>query len=159
MVVGLPFLSRMEPRPARRDAVGIRPESGPRGWTAGRAGRTVARMITGTDFIGIPSRDSERARTFYQELLGLRPDPKARFEQWAGETCYSIWEPEKVGFPFAPEGIGALRTDDLPADRARLEAEGVPFLGDTIDTGVCHMAIFQDPDGNTIYLHQRYAPH
>ena len=32
------------------------------------------------------------------------------------------------------------------------------FLGETIDSGVCHQAIFQDPDGNALILHHRYAP-
>ena len=26
------------------------------------------------------------------------------------------------------------------------------------DTGVCHMALFVDPDGNDLMLHRRYAP-
>jgi hypothetical protein len=40
-----------------------------------------------------------------------------------------------------------------------LEAKGVQFFGDTFDTGVCHMAIFADPDGNQLMLHRRYAPY
>jgi len=27
-----------------------------------------------------------------------------------------------------------------------------------IDSGVCHWAIFEDPDGNMLILHHRYAP-
>jgi hypothetical protein len=38
-------------------------------------------------------------------------------------------------------------------------ARGQGFFGDTIDTGVCHMAIFADPDGNQLMLHRRYAPY
>lgn len=117
-------------------------------------------MITGTDFISIPSRDAERARTFYQETLGLRPDEHQRFEQWAGGTCFAIWEPEQQGMPFAAHGAGmaALHVDDVPAAKAELEGRGVTFLADTIDTGVCHMALFTDPDGNGLMLHGRYAP-
>ena len=33
------------------------------------------------------------------------------------------------------------------------------WAGDTFDTGVCHMAIFADPDGNQLMLHRRYAPY
>jgi hypothetical protein len=29
---------------------------------------------------------------------------------------------------------------------------------ETFDTGVCHMALMRDPDGNQIILHRRYAP-
>jgi class 3 adenylate cyclase len=48
--------------------------------------------------------------------------------------------------------------DDVATARAELERRGVQFAGDTFDTGVCHMAFFQDPDGNALMLHHRYAP-
>jgi catechol 2,3-dioxygenase-like lactoylglutathione lyase family enzyme len=116
-------------------------------------------MITGLDFVGIPSRDAERSRTFYVDTLGLRPDDKARFECWAGQTCFGIWEPERMGMPFAPQKNAhpALHVDDVAAARAELEAKGVEFNGDILDTGVCHMAFFSDPDGNDLMLHHRYA--
>jgi hypothetical protein len=52
----------------------------------------------------------------------------------------------------------ALHVDDVAQARAELESRGVPFQGDTLDTGVCHMAFFHDPDGNAWMLHHRYAP-
>lgn len=117
-------------------------------------------MITGLDFVGIPSQDAERSRAFYVDTLGLRPDEHARFEFWAGETCFGIWEPEKMGMPFAPQKNAhpAFHVDDLDAARAALEAAGVDFAGETFDTGVCRMAFITDPDGNDLMLHQRYAP-
>jgi catechol 2,3-dioxygenase-like lactoylglutathione lyase family enzyme len=116
-------------------------------------------MIEGLDFIGVPSRDAERSRSFYVETLGLRPDATARFEFWVGNTCFGIWEPEKMGFPFAPQKNAhlALHVADVAQTRAELEAQGVAFLGATFDTGVCHMALFTDPDGNDLMLHHRYA--
>ena len=42
---------------------------------------------------------------------------------------------------------------------AELESKGVAFDGETIETGVCSMAFFKDPDGNSLMLHRRYAPH
>ena len=117
-------------------------------------------LITGLDFVGIPSRDAERSRAFYGETLGLRPDEHAQYEFWIGGTCLGIWEPEKQGMPFAPQKNAhlALHVDDVAAARAELEAKGVTFPMDTIDTGVCHMALFTDPDGNDLMLHHRYAP-
>jgi catechol 2,3-dioxygenase-like lactoylglutathione lyase family enzyme len=117
-------------------------------------------MITKLDFIGVPSTDAERSRAFYIDTLGLRPDPNARFEFWVGETCFGIWEPGRLGMEFTPQKNAhpALHVDDVPAARAELEAKGVEFLGDTLDTGVCHMALFTDPDGNDLMLHHRYAP-
>ena len=53
----------------------------------------------------------------------------------------------------------ALHVDDVAAAKAELEAKGVEFKGDVFDTGVCHMALFTDPDGNDLMLHHRYAPY
>lgn len=116
-------------------------------------------MIRGLDFVGIPSRDAERSRTFYVETLGLRPDDRSRFEFWVGDTCFGIWEPERMGLPFAGQKNAqpALHVDDVAAARAELEGRGVVFAGEVIDTGVCHMALFTDPDGNDLMLHHRYA--
>lgn len=118
-------------------------------------------MISKLDFLSIPSQDAERLRSFYADTLALRPDPRARFEFWVGDTCLVIWEPAQVGMPFAPQKNGhlALHVDDVAAARAELERRGVEFVGDTIDTGVCHMALFTDPDGNDLMLHHRYAPY
>jgi catechol 2,3-dioxygenase-like lactoylglutathione lyase family enzyme len=117
-------------------------------------------MIAKLDFVGVPSRDAERSRRFYVETLGLRPDEHGRFEFWAGETCFGIWEPEKLGMEFAPQRNAhpALHVDDVAPARGALEAKGVEFMGETLDTGVCHMAFFRDPDGNDLMLHSRYAP-
>jgi catechol 2,3-dioxygenase-like lactoylglutathione lyase family enzyme len=117
-------------------------------------------MITSLDFVAIPSQDAERSRAFYVDTLGLRPDERARFEFWAGETCFGIYEPARVGMSFAPQKNAhpALHVEDVAATRAELEAKGVEFFGDILDTGVCHMAFFTDPDGNDLMLHHRYAP-
>jgi catechol 2,3-dioxygenase-like lactoylglutathione lyase family enzyme len=118
-------------------------------------------QIKGLDFIGIPSQDAERARSFYRDVLGFRPDEHAEWESWAGDTCFAVWEPEKMGMPFvAMKGNPLpLLVDDVAATRAELEAKGVAFSGDTVDTSVCHMAFFADPDGNELMLHRRYAPY
>ena len=93
--------------------------------------------------------------------FGLRPDENARYEFWAGETCFAIWQPAQFGVEYQPQAnsIVLLRVDDVPAARAELEAKGVEFQGETFDTGVCHMANFTDPDGNPLTLHKRYAPY
>ena len=112
------------------------------------------------DFIGVPSTDADRTRAFYVETLGLRPDDKAQYEFWIGETCFGIWEPDRMGGKFAPQKNAhpAIHVDDVAAARADLESKGVEFTGDILDTGVCHMAFFTDPDGNDLMLHHRYKP-
>ncbi|MGB1583133.1 MAG: VOC family protein [Solirubrobacterales bacterium] len=117
-------------------------------------------MITKLDFIGIPSQDPDRSRAFYIDTLGLTPDENSKYEFWVGGTCFSIWEPEKAGFSFTPQKNAhlALHVDDIDAAKAELQSKGVEFFGDNFDTGVCLMALFSDPDGNDLMLHNRYAP-
>ena len=117
-------------------------------------------MISKLDFVAVPTQDPERARAFYVDTLGLRPDDNGSPEVWAGGTCFSIWEPAKFGMEFAPQKNAhiALHVDDVAASRAELEGKGIEFFGETMDTGVCHMAFFTDPDGNDLMLHNRYAP-
>jgi catechol 2,3-dioxygenase-like lactoylglutathione lyase family enzyme len=113
------------------------------------------------DFIGVPSTDADRSRAFYIDTLGLKPDDNSDYEFWIGGTCFGIWEPAKFGMEFAPQKNAhpAIHVDDVPAARAELEGKGVEFNGDVMDTGVCHMAFFDDPDGNNWMLHNRYAPY
>ena len=111
------------------------------------------------DFVAIPSRDVERSRRFYGELLGLRADAHSKHEFWAGDTCLAIWEPEAQGVTFQAQKNAqlALHVADVEQARAELEAKGVEFFGDTFDSSVCKMAFFNDPDGNDLMLHCRYA--
>ena len=119
--------------------------------------------ITGVDFVAVPSTDWKRSRAFYGETLGLERDPNAHSD-WPefslGNVTVSLVFPERIGRPMqnTPFGAIAIRVPDVEAARAKLEAAGVEFEGDTFDTGVCHMAFFQDPDGNGLMLHRRYAP-
>ena len=118
-----------------------------------------------TDFVSVPVADMARARRFYGETLGLPPvgDPEGGWPEYQlGEnvTLYLI-DPTNVGQEFtAPHSSQiALRVADVADARAALEAKDVTFHGDTLDTGVCHMAFFSDPDGNALMLHRRYASH
>jgi predicted enzyme related to lactoylglutathione lyase len=119
--------------------------------------------ITGVDFVGLPTRDLDTAVEFYGETLGLRrsayrPDRHhAEFE--TGNLTINVMNAEKMGLEHVlNRNPLALHVDDVEAARADLEAQGVTFAMDTIDTGVCHMAFFADPDGNALMLHHRYAP-
>jgi catechol 2,3-dioxygenase-like lactoylglutathione lyase family enzyme len=120
----------------------------------------VESPIRKLDFVAVPSRNAARSLAFYVETLGLRPDAHAQYEFWVGETCFAVWEPESMGMPFVPQGTGslALHVDDVATARVALEEKGIEFRGETLDTGVCHMALFNDPDGNGLMLHHRYAP-
>jgi predicted enzyme related to lactoylglutathione lyase len=113
------------------------------------------------DFISVPTRDAEQAQRFYGETIGMQAERETPFgaEFRAGQVTLEVWMPESAGMPFEANHAGfALRVPDVPAARRSLEEAGVEFLGETIDTGVCHMAPFRDPDGNTLVLHRRHAP-
>jgi predicted enzyme related to lactoylglutathione lyase len=116
------------------------------------------------DFIAVPTQDQERAVRFYGETLGLERNPNSS-DRWVEfETVnltIAILPHEYTGRnEFIPSSAPiALRVSDVEEARGRLEAAGVEFDMDTIDSGVCHIAPFSDPDGNSLMLHRRYAPY
>src|SRR3954447_9196360 len=120
-------------------------------------------IVTGVDFVSVPTQDLERAAAFYGETLGLRRSvyrPERNFAEFeTGTVTLSVVDPEKMGIgDFKPNANHlSLHVEDVPEARERLEARGVGFHGEIFDTGVCHMAFFQDPDGNALMLHHRYA--
>jgi len=123
----------------------------------------VTITVERTDFISVPVTDMERSRRFYEETLGL-PNQSAG-EQWPeyqlGENLsVYLMDPTNIGAEFTGPHTAhiALRVPDVHDARRALEAKGVEFHGDVLDTGVCHMAFFTDPDGNALMLHRRYAP-
>lgn len=125
-------------------------------------------LVEGVDFILVPVQDLDRARRFYGEVLGLepglvwgsdkRPTVGAEFE--TGTVTIALMDVARVGREFRSLGAGAivLRVDDVPARRAELEARGVQFSTDLIDSGSCHQAYFADSEGNSLGLHHRYDP-
>jgi predicted enzyme related to lactoylglutathione lyase len=119
--------------------------------------------VTGVDFICVPIQDYERAESFYGDVLGLERSkrwgdmPAREFE--SGSLTIAIMQPDAFGLEFGRHTLPiALHVDDVAAARKDLEEKGVEFFGDIIDSGVCHMANFRDPDGNALMLHNRYAP-
>ena len=124
----------------------------------------TAAIVTGVDFVSVPTQDLERAVGFYGTTLGLRrsayrPDRNfAEFE--TGTVTLNVLDPVRMGIgTFRPNANHvALHVEDVAAARAELERRGVAFTGEIFDTGVCHMAFLADPDGNALMLHHRYAP-
>jgi predicted enzyme related to lactoylglutathione lyase len=119
--------------------------------------------VSGVDFVTVFVEDYPAAVKFYGEVLGLEHSadygkiPGGEFE--TGSLTLQLMDAAAIGREFAPSANPiALHVDDVEASRAELEAAGVPFVAETIDSGVCQMAIFTDPSGNTLMLHKRYAP-
>lgn len=119
------------------------------------------------DFVSIPVRDLTRAVEFYEGTLGLTRSPGSS-ERWVEydleNVTIALVSPEAMGPQFLEDFRPnlmpiAFRVDDVAEMRARLAQVGVDLYGDdVIDSGVCHIAGFFDPDGNALTLHRRYAP-
>jgi predicted enzyme related to lactoylglutathione lyase len=119
--------------------------------------------VTGVDFLTVFVKDYPTAQKFYGELLGLEHSvdyvkiPAGEYE--TGSLTLQVIDAASVGQEFKPSRNPiALHVADVEAARADLESKGVEFFGETVDSGVCHMAHFRDADGNALMLHNRYAP-
>ncbi len=124
---------------------------------------TSTTLVSGVDFITVPTQDYAKASEFYGDVLGLPFSkqwgdmPAGEFE--TGSLTIAVMQSDAFGQEFHRHTAPiALHVDDVAAARGELEAKGVQFVADTIDSGVCHMAIFSDPDGNALMFHNRYAP-
>lgn len=124
----------------------------------------VPSPIQGLDFVMLPTQDLPRAVGFYRDLLGLEVD-----SEWGemgvefklgNDLTLAVMDVAATGRPFAPHAAGAiaLQVSDVETTVNALKAKGIAFHGERIDSGVCKMAFFSDPDGNSLMLHQRYAP-
>jgi predicted enzyme related to lactoylglutathione lyase len=124
---------------------------------------TTEQLITGVDFAMVPTQNWDVSIEFYGDTLGLRrsvyiPDRGfAEFE--TGNLTLSLIDTQRMGLEHhVSRNAIALHVDDVAAARSTLEGRGVTFFGEVLDTGVCHMAFFADPEGNALMLHHRYAP-
>ena len=114
------------------------------------------------DFVAVPVRDRARAEEFYGGVLGLERNPNSS-DRWVeyetGNVTLALVDPAMIGREFSPlpGGTIALRVPDVAAAHERLRASGTD-VHDVIDSGVCHIGPFSDPDGNGLMLHRRYAP-
>src|SRR3954447_330080 len=94
-------------------------------------------IVTGVDFVSVPTQDLERAVAFYGTTLGLprsvyRPERNfAEFE--TGTVTLTVPEPPRPGIgDFKPNANHlALHVEDVAAARSALEERGVTFMGDT----------------------------
>jgi predicted enzyme related to lactoylglutathione lyase len=128
---------------------------------------TATSIVTGVDFVSVPTQNLGAAVDFYRDVLGLEQSKMwqmggqeplgAEFE--TGTVTIAVIDVAKLGIDFQPNKVPiAFHVEDVEAARAELESRGVEFRGDTIDSGVCHQALFEDPDGNSLDIHNRYAP-
>ena len=106
-------------------------------------------------FVGIPVTDMAKARMFYENVLGLKPDPEMTGERWTeypiGTGVIAIanvgdWQPSEKGT------AAALEVESLEDAIALLKEHKIRY--DQVESPVCRMAIIQDPDGNKLIIHK-----
>ena len=120
-------------------------------------------FVDGVDFLVVATEDIERSEAFYRDVLelefGKRWGEMPGVEYETGNLTLALMESKAFGVQFQANTAQpiAFRVDDVAKRRAELEAKGVAFRGDIIDSGVCHQTFFADPDGNALGLHHRYA--
>jgi catechol 2,3-dioxygenase-like lactoylglutathione lyase family enzyme len=125
----------------------------------------AAQDVQRTDFIGVNVTDRGRSGEFYGGVLGLRRNELSS-DEWpefeAENVGMVLSTPEQKGggdFRASDYGI-AFRVQDVEVSMNRLREAGVEFeFPEPYDSGVCRMAFFRDPDGNSLILHRRYAPY
>jgi catechol 2,3-dioxygenase-like lactoylglutathione lyase family enzyme len=116
------------------------------------------------DYIRVPVTDMAEADRFYGDLLGLKRNPNSPDDDWveyeAGNVTLAVMTPHTHDYEFSalPPSTIALRVADVAAAKAKLEAAGLE-VAEMWDSGVCNGAGVNDPAGNRILLHRRYAPY
>ncbi len=114
--------------------------------------------IKAIGFVAIPVTDIKRARSFYEEVLGLRTSDEMMGGKWieyaVGEDTLAI---ANVGDTWTPsdQGTGAaFEVEDFNEAIGRLRDRHVRFAAEPFETPCCHMAVVQDPDGNKLIIHK-----
>jgi len=121
-------------------------------------------QIAEVAFIGYPVTDADRAREFYEGVLGLSPSrtfgggDRVWIEYDLGTTSFAISNMAKENWkPSADGPIVAFEVVDFDAAIAELKAKKIPFEHEPMETPVCWMAIIADPDGNKLTVHKRHG--
>jgi predicted enzyme related to lactoylglutathione lyase len=123
----------------------------------GTSGNTEMK-IKEIGFVAIPVTDIKRARSFYEEVLGLKVSEEMMGGRWieytVGDDTLAI---ANVGEHWAPsdQGTGAaLEVEHFDDAIKRLKDGHVRFAAEPFETPCCHMAVVQDPDGNKLIIHK-----
>ncbi len=116
-------------------------------------------MITSIAFTVYPVSHMERARAFYEHVLGLHMSHNYQ-DVWVeydiGASTFAITTTEMGHIPGAKGAIVAFEVSDLDAFIHKMKERAVSFVMEAFDTPVCRMAVIEDPDGNHITIHKRH---
>lgn len=113
--------------------------------------------IRGVDITAYLIKDTDRAKKFYSETLGLEMTgdygPQGGEYTFPDGTTFGLWrvdEPE-----WHTSGTVMFNVDDVRAAVDYYKSRGVKIAPDVFDSPVCLMAFGEDSEGNSFILHQR----
>lgn len=116
-------------------------------------------MITSIAFTAYPVSNMERARSFYEHVLGLHMSYNYRdvwVEYDVDTSTFAITTTGMGHSPGAKGAVVAFEVSDLDAFVHKMKERAVSFVTETFETPVCRMAVIEDQDGNRITIHKRH---
>jgi predicted enzyme related to lactoylglutathione lyase len=117
-------------------------------------------MLQKVAFTMFEVSETERARAFYEGTLELKVGSHASNGVWTeydlpGGGCLALFKhPDPNHTPKFGGAAIAFEVADLDALNTRLKERGVRYEADMIHSPVCRMSVINDPDGNSIILHE-----
>lgn len=118
-------------------------------------------VAVGMDAVYYMTKDLQRARKFYENMLGLRPtfdmagDGGGSFVEYElpdGSTFGLIHIP---GAPWRESGGAMFAVADVKATLAKVKDAGAQVIFDYMELQPCEMAWVTDTEGNGFALHHR----
>lgn len=117
--------------------------------------------VRGVDFVAVGVTDMLAAQAFYRDTLGLAVifESEGWSEYETGNMALAVVDISDENDELAGAGwknaLVALAVEDAAKTFAELQAKGVKTIGETSEYTPCYMAMFEDPFGNRLMLHQR----
>lgn len=118
-------------------------------------------MIKEIAFTCYPVKDIKKARTFYEDVLGLKATSVFEMENMAfveydiGGGTFAIGMGSD-SFIQSDEGAAvAFEVDDFDETVEKLKSHGIKFVMEPMEHRTCFMALIRDPDGSKLMIHKR----
>jgi predicted enzyme related to lactoylglutathione lyase len=112
--------------------------------------------VRAIDFVVLKVSDTERSAAFYRDTLGLdfpmnEDGPVWKEFDTPPVAMALLRDPSDRG----ANALIALAVEDVAAAVEELRGKGVKVVMEGVESPVCYQAVIEDPDGNTLLLHQR----